>query len=46
LKSGVPLVKLRGIFSASRIEQALETALPEDLQSRSFAELRVALDHA
>lgn len=46
LKSGVPETKLRGIFSASRIEQALETALPEDLQSRSFAELRVALDHA
>lgn len=46
LKSGVPVTRLRGIFSASRIEQALETALPEDLQSKSFAELRVALDHA
>ncbi|MGA0610153.1 hypothetical protein [Caldimonas sp. KR1-144] len=46
LKSGVPVTRLRGLFSASRIEQALETALPEDLQSRSFAELRHALDHA
>ena len=46
LKTGVPVTRLRGVFSASRIEQALETALPEDLQSRSFAELRVALDHA
>lgn len=46
LKSEVPVTRLRGVFSASRIEQALETALPENHQSRSFAELRNALDHA
>ena len=46
MKSEVPDTKLRGLFSASRIEQALDAPLPDDHQSRSFAELRVALDHA
>lgn len=37
--------RLRGLFSASRVGQALGIALAEDLKSRSFAELEAALAH-
>lgn len=37
--------RLRGLFSASRVGQALGTSLAEDLKSRSFAELEAALAH-
>lgn len=37
--------RLRGLFSASRIGQALGVPLADDLKSRSFAELEAALHH-
>ena len=37
--------RLRGLFSASRIGQALGMPLADDLKSRSFAELEAALHH-
>ena len=43
-RSGGPL-RLRGLFSASRVGQALGTPLAENLKSRSFAELGAALAH-
>jgi hypothetical protein len=36
---------LRGLFSASRLEQALGTPIGSDLHSRSFAELEAVLAH-
>ncbi len=42
-KQGV--TTLRGLFSARRLEQALQTAIEPDLHSRSFAELGQALAH-
>lgn len=36
---------LRGLFSASRLEQALGTAIDSDLHSRTFAELEAVLAH-
>ena len=36
---------LRGLFSASRLEQALNTVIEPDLHSRNFAELEQALAH-
>lgn len=38
-------LRLRGLFSASRIGKALGTPLTEDLKSRNFAELEAALAH-
>ncbi|WP_130430215.1 hypothetical protein [Rivibacter subsaxonicus] len=37
---------LRGVFSASRIEQSLGTSLQISLRSQSFAELHSALQHS
>ena len=37
--------RLRGLFSASRVGRALGMPLADDLKSRSFAELEVALHH-
>ena len=37
--------RLRGLFSASRIAQALGVPLADDLRSRSFAELEGVLHH-
>lgn len=42
-KQGV--TTLRGLFSAARLERALQTAIEPDLHSRSFAELGQALAH-
>ena len=36
---------LRGLFSASRLEQALNTTIEPDLHSRNFAELELVLAH-
>ena len=36
---------LRGLFSASRLEQALKTTIEPDLHSRNFAELELVLAH-
>ena len=36
---------LRGLFSASRLEQALNTMIEPDLHSRNFAELELVLAH-
>lgn len=36
---------LRGLFSASRLERALNTTIEPDLHSRNFAELELALAH-
>jgi ferric-dicitrate binding protein FerR (iron transport regulator) len=36
---------LRGLFSASRLEQALGAPIHSDLHSRSFAELESVLAH-
>ncbi len=36
---------LRGLFSASRLEQALNTTIESDLHSRNFAELEMVLAH-
>ncbi|RZI84176.1 MAG: CBS domain-containing protein [Rubrivivax sp.] len=36
---------LRGLFSATRLEQALGTPIGSDLHSRSFAELEAVLAH-
>jgi len=36
---------LRGLFSARRLEMAMQTAIEPDLHSRSFAELEQALAH-
>ncbi len=36
---------LRGLFSASRLEQALNTTIEPDLHSRNFAELEQVLAH-
>lgn len=36
---------LRGLFSARRLEMALQTAIEPDLHSRSFAELEQVLAH-
>jgi hypothetical protein len=38
-------VTLRGLFSASRLEMAMRTAIEPDRHSRSFAELEQALAH-
>jgi CBS domain containing-hemolysin-like protein len=43
LKDGKTM--LRGLFSASRLEQALGTAIDSDLHSRTFAELEAVLGH-
>ena len=37
---------LRGLFSASRLERAMQTVIDSDLHSQSFAELEMALAHA
>ncbi|MEN9544403.1 MAG: hypothetical protein RLZZ598_1236 [Pseudomonadota bacterium] len=39
-------LSLRGVFSASRIEQSLGTSLQISLRSQSFAELHSALQHS
>lgn len=36
---------LRGLFSVSRLEQALNTTIEPDLHSRNFAELEMVLAH-
>lgn len=36
---------LRGLFSASRLEMAMNTTIEPDLHSRSFAELEMVLAH-
>ena len=36
---------LRGLFSANRLEQALQTTIEPDLHSRNFAELEQVLAH-
>ena len=36
---------LRGLFSANRLEQALNTTIEPDLHSRNFAELEMVLAH-
>ena len=38
-------IVLRGLFSASRLEQALQTTIEPDLHSRNFAELELVLAH-
>jgi hypothetical protein len=43
VKDGV--TTLRGLFSARRLEMALQTPIEPDLHSRSFAELELALAH-